>query len=104
MLRKYARKVACVVGVAIALALFLPKLALADEDDPPSVVARLAFSQGSVSFQPAGTEDWVDAGINRPITTGDKFRRPRRARRTTTGRVDHPIISQHRFLISQSER
>jgi len=73
MFRKHARKVASVVGLAMALALFLPKLALADEDDPPSVVARLAFSQGSVSFQPAGTEDWVDAGINRPITTGDKL-------------------------------
>ncbi|HSY33458.1 MAG TPA: DUF6600 domain-containing protein [Verrucomicrobiae bacterium] len=57
----------------MALALFLPKLALADDDDPPSVVARLAYSQGAVSFQPAGTEDWVDAGINRPITTGDKL-------------------------------
>jgi hypothetical protein len=73
MFRKYARKVASVLGVAMALALFLPKLVLADEDDPPSVVARLAFSQGSVSFQPAGIEDWVDAGINRPITTGDKL-------------------------------
>jgi hypothetical protein len=58
----------------MALALFLPKLVLADDDDdPPSVVARLAYSQGAVSFQPAGTEDWVDAGINRPITTGDKL-------------------------------
>ena len=74
MFRKHARKVASVLGVAMALALFLPKLALADDDDdPPSVVARLAFSQGAVSFQPAGTEDWVDAGINRPITTGDKL-------------------------------
>jgi hypothetical protein len=74
MFRKHARKVASVLGVAMALALFLPKLALADDDDdPPSVVARLAYSQGAVSFQPAGTEDWVDAGINRPITTGDKL-------------------------------
>src|ERR1700692_4359857 len=72
MFKKHTRKVASVFGVAMALALFLPKLALADEDDPPSVVARLAYSQGAVSFQPAGTEDWVDAGINRPITTGDK--------------------------------
>jgi hypothetical protein len=74
MFRKHARKVASVFGVAMALALFLPKLVLADDDDdPPSVVARLAYSQGAVSFQPAGTEDWVDAGINRPITTGDKL-------------------------------
>jgi hypothetical protein len=74
MFRKHARKVASVLGVAMALALFLPKLALADDDDdPPSVVARLAFSQGAVSFQPAGTDDWVDAGMNRPVTTGDKL-------------------------------
>jgi hypothetical protein len=74
MFRKHARKVASVFGVAMALALFLPKLVLADDDDdPPSVVARLAYSQGAVSFQPAGTEDWVDAGINRPVTTGDKL-------------------------------
>jgi hypothetical protein len=73
MFKKHARKVASVFGVAMALALFLPKLALADEDDPPSVVARLAYSQGAVSFQPAGTDDWVDAGINRPVTIGDKL-------------------------------
>ena len=24
-----------------------------------------------VSLQPAGVTDWVDAGINRPLTTGD---------------------------------
>jgi len=35
--------------------------------------ARLSYTQGSVSFQPAGTEDWVTAGLNRPITTGDKM-------------------------------
>ena len=73
MFRKHVRKVASVLGVAMALALFLPKLSLADEDDPPSVVARLAFSQGAVSFQPAGTDDWVDAGVNRPVTIGDKL-------------------------------
>jgi hypothetical protein len=47
--------------------------AMADDDDPPSRVARLAYSQGSVSFQPAGTDDWVTAGLNRPATTGDKL-------------------------------
>jgi hypothetical protein len=47
--------------------------AMADNEDPPSRVARLAYAQGSVSFQPAGTEDWVTAGVNRPATTGDKL-------------------------------
>src|SRR5262249_53618563 len=28
---------------------------------------------GSVSFNPAGTDDWVAAVINRPMTTGDKL-------------------------------
>jgi len=45
----------------------------ADDDDPPTRVARLAYAQGSVSFEPAGTNDWVAAGLNRPMTTGDKI-------------------------------
>jgi hypothetical protein len=44
-----------------------------DEDDPPSSVARLGYLQGSVSFQPAGESDWVEAAPNRPMTTGDKL-------------------------------
>src|SRR5450755_2510911 len=74
MFRKHARAVASFLGMAFMLALFLPKLALADDDDdPPSVVARLAYTQGSVSFQPGGTDDWVSAVLNRPVTTGDKL-------------------------------
>jgi hypothetical protein len=42
-----------------------------DPDDPPARVARLSYASGSVSFQPAGTEDWVDAMVNRPVGTGD---------------------------------
>jgi hypothetical protein len=47
--------------------------AAADQDDPPTRVARLSYAQGSVSFQPAGTDDWVTPGINRPMTIGDKM-------------------------------
>jgi hypothetical protein len=51
-----------------------PKVvAAADEDDPPARAARLSYAGGSVSFEPAGTEDWVDAVVNRPMTTGDKL-------------------------------
>ena len=46
---------------------------LADDDDPPSRVARLSVANGQVSFSPAGTDDWVAAVLNRPITTGDKL-------------------------------
>lgn len=41
--------------------------------DPPSRVARLGFAQGSVSFQPGGEGDWVDAVPNRPLTSGDNL-------------------------------
>ena len=44
-----------------------------DQDDPPSRVARLGYLQGSVSFQPAGESEWVEAAHNRPLTTGDKL-------------------------------
>jgi len=41
--------------------------------DPPSRVARLSYSVGSVSFQPGGEGDWVQAVANRPLTTGDNL-------------------------------
>jgi flagellar biosynthesis GTPase FlhF len=46
---------------------------MADTDDPPTRVARLAYLEGSISFQPGGTDEWVAAPLNRPITTGDKI-------------------------------
>jgi len=51
-----------------------------DYDDPPSRVARLGYMQGSVSFQPAGENEWVQAVGNRPMTTGDKLWADRDAR------------------------
>ena len=44
-----------------------------DQDDPPGRVARLGYMEGSVSFQPAGEDEWVEAVPNRPMTTGDKL-------------------------------
>ena len=41
--------------------------------DPPTRVARLSYSVGSVSFQPGGEGDWVQAVNNRPLTTGDNL-------------------------------
>jgi hypothetical protein len=61
---------------AALLAIFLlaaPSPTLADDDDPPARAARLSYTGGSVSFEPAGTDDWVNAVINRPLTTGDKI-------------------------------
>jgi hypothetical protein len=72
-MRKYAPKLLTVVAVALAAALFLPQRAGADDDDPPSRVARLSYAHGAVSFQPAGSDDWVSTSVNRPLTTGDKL-------------------------------
>jgi len=47
--------------------------ATADNDDPPTRVGRLAYARGSVSFQPSGTDEWVTATINRPVTVGDRI-------------------------------
>jgi hypothetical protein len=41
--------------------------------DPPGRVARLGYLVGSVSFQPGGEGDWVQAVANRPLTTGDNL-------------------------------
>jgi hypothetical protein len=73
MMRRYPLKLASLLGLVLIIAFITPQRAVADDDDPPSRVARLSYSAGSVSFQPAGTDDWVSAVVNRPITTGDKL-------------------------------
>ncbi len=72
-MRNQALKLVGLLSVALAVALLVPQRAAADEDDPPGRVARLSYTRGSVSFNPAGTDDWVGAVVNRPITTGDKL-------------------------------
>ena len=61
------------LSIPLVLALLAPSRAVADNDDPPGRVARLSVIEGSVSFEPAGTNDWVSAVVNRPMTTGDKL-------------------------------
>jgi hypothetical protein len=41
--------------------------------DPPGRVARLSYSNGSISFQPGGQGDWVTAVQNRPLSNGDNL-------------------------------
>jgi len=41
--------------------------------DPPSRIARLGYLNGAVSFSPAGENEWDQATINRPLTTGDRL-------------------------------
>jgi hypothetical protein len=57
--------------LAAGLLLALPRQAGAQAQDPPGRVARLNFIEGTVSVQPAGTQEWLGANPNRPLTTGD---------------------------------
>ncbi len=68
-----------VIGLALSTVVLPTRVAAQNQDqqdqrdDPPSRVARLGYMEGSVSFQPAGEPDWVQAVANRPMTTGDKL-------------------------------
>ncbi len=52
----------------------------ADEVDPPGRAARLSDVEGSVSLEPAGTQDWTAAALNLPLTTGDRVWTDRNSR------------------------
>ncbi|HLY60411.1 MAG TPA: DUF6600 domain-containing protein [Terriglobia bacterium] len=43
----------------------------AQQDDPPGRVARLSYTQGTVSLQLSGAQEWNEAAPNYPLTTGD---------------------------------
>ncbi|MGA7078956.1 MAG: DUF6600 domain-containing protein [Terriglobales bacterium] len=63
------------LAIALSTIVLATQLSAQDQnqDDPPGRVARLGYLQGSVSFQPAGETDWVQAVTNRPMTTGDQL-------------------------------
>jgi len=48
--------------------------------DPPGRVARLNYTAGAVTTEPAGATDWSYAQINRPLTTGDQLWNDQNAR------------------------
>ncbi|MEO8304897.1 MAG: DUF6600 domain-containing protein [Betaproteobacteria bacterium] len=58
---------------ALVLGVTLLALASSVRADPPTRVARLGYTDGAVSFSPAGENEWVRAAINRPLTTGDQL-------------------------------
>jgi len=56
----------------VLLALFVSSAALSAFADPPSRAVRLQYISGPVSIQPGGVNDWVEAVVNRPLTTADR--------------------------------
>jgi len=77
---KHVQKGLALAAFLFAFAFLAARPAAADDDDPPSRVARLSYINGDVSFSPTGTDDWVAAVVNRPFTTGDKLWTDRNAR------------------------
>ena len=59
--------------LALAAGLALVAFSGVTRADPPGRVARLGYVNGQVSFSPAGEDDWGQAAINRPLTTGDRL-------------------------------
>ncbi len=57
----------------LILVTFLAVRSFADENDPPNRVVRLSYMDGAVSFEPAGENDWSQATLNYPLTTGDRL-------------------------------
>src|SRR5258708_8106440 len=72
--RNAMRWMNALLAVALVSTTFSLRVAAQDQQyDPPGRVARLGHMEGSISFQPAGESEWVQAVSNRPFTTGDKI-------------------------------
>src|ERR1700751_6053283 len=75
MLRGFAfsgRNSLMAIAAAACLAL-IPLASPAQDDDPPQQAGRLSIVNGSVSIQPAGTQDWGQAYLNYPVGPGDRI-------------------------------
>lgn len=94
-----ARKLSCLVLLLTSFLLVFSLLSFAQDDqqqgDPPNRVARLSIMQGSVSFEPAGENDWSQASLNYPMTSGDRLWTDKDARaELETGNVAIRMSSQ----------
>ena len=69
---KISRTLLLMLGAGLLLCLVVMPLA-ADSEDPPARVARLSYSQGNVSLQPSGEDQWSKASTNYTVTTGDRL-------------------------------
>ncbi len=70
--------------LALLVSSSLPRPCAAQEntatDNPPSRVARISYLKGKVSFLRAGLDQWSQAALNFPATTGDRIYTDRGAR------------------------
>jgi hypothetical protein len=59
-------------ALAFFATIFVLSSAIAAFADPPGRVARIDYMTGGVSVQPGGVKDWVNAELNRPLTSADR--------------------------------
>ncbi len=64
----------------LLLALFVSSFVLSAVADPPGRAVRIKYISGAVSMQPGGVNDWVEAVVNRPLTTSDRVWTDKEAR------------------------
>ncbi|GGI92425.1 DUF6600 domain-containing protein [Legionella impletisoli] len=55
------------------LSIIISTISLTAYADDPGEVARLSFTEGPVSFLPAGENKWVKPKLNRPLITSDRL-------------------------------
>jgi hypothetical protein len=55
------------------------------QDNPPARVARLSYLKGKASFLRAGVDQWSEATLNFPVTTGDRLYTEKDARAELQG-------------------
>ncbi|MDE2248551.1 MAG: hypothetical protein KGM46_07135 [Pseudomonadota bacterium] len=72
-LRRYRRMLALALLCTCLGALHAQATANDDYTNPPSRVARLSYVAGDLGILPAGAQNWSDADVNRPLTTGDRL-------------------------------
>jgi hypothetical protein len=63
----------CVAVVALTLSAYVRGQENADENNPPARVARISALKGEVSFLRTGMDQWSQAALNFPATTGDRI-------------------------------
>ena len=58
------------------LAVVMAGSANAQDSEPPALVGRISAITGPVSMQRSDSQDWIDAGVNEPVTIGDAVYAP----------------------------
>ncbi len=66
--------------------------------DPPALAGRLADVTGTVSTRAAGQTDWIAAGLNDPVTSGDSFWTEPHSGAVIEAGADHFVLNEQTEL------